>query len=145
MIALTELMASFAIGSSLHIFILRHGEWDLALNKLTASAVVAPIAIALGLRFLSSSYRPGSYHEMWSLYKDSLTLVATTTLGIYTSMLVYRAFFHRLNRFPGPFLGRLSNFYIAARALWTHQEYSVLQSLHKKYGDVVRIGMSLWR
>lgn len=49
-------------------------------------------------------------------------------------MLANIAFFHRLSRFPGPFLARLGNFYIMARVLRTHQEYSVLQSLHNKYG-----------
>lgn len=32
-------------------------------------------------------------------------------MGLFGSMLVYRAFFHRLGRFPGPFAARLSNLY----------------------------------
>lgn len=32
-------------------------------------------------------------------------------VGLYGSMLLYRAFFHRLGRFPGPFAARLSNIY----------------------------------
>lgn len=32
-------------------------------------------------------------------------------LGLYGSILVYRALFHRLCRFPGPFPARLSNLY----------------------------------
>ncbi|KAK7966263.1 cytochrome P450 [Apiospora aurea] len=31
--------------------------------------------------------------------------------GLYGSMLVYRAFFHRIGHFPGPFAARLSNLY----------------------------------
>jgi hypothetical protein len=31
--------------------------------------------------------------------------------SLYGSILVYRAFFHRLNHFPGPFAARLSNLY----------------------------------
>jgi hypothetical protein len=35
-------------------------------------------------------------------------------LGIYLNMLCYRAFWHRLSGFSGPFLARLSNFYVTA-------------------------------
>jgi hypothetical protein len=36
---------------------------------------------------------------------------AAFLVGLYGSMLVYRAFFHRLGHFPGPFAARLSNLY----------------------------------
>lgn len=64
-------------------------------------------------------------------------------LGLGSSILVYRAFFHRLHRFPGPFPAKLSRFYAmkhAAEALKANEE---VQKLHEIYGDFVRVGMPL--
>ncbi|KAK7738105.1 hypothetical protein SLS63_002438 [Diaporthe eres] len=61
---------------------------------------------------------------------------------MFLSIVVYRVGFHRLNRFPGPLLARVSNFYIAGVAFRRHKEYFELDKLHQKYGDVVRIGPS---
>ncbi|KAJ5758202.1 Cytochrome P450 [Penicillium nucicola] len=55
-------------------------------------------------------------------------------------MLVYRAFLHRLSRFPGPFLARLSNFYVTALSGKKLQLCDEIQKLHQQYGDYVRIG-----
>ncbi|KUI60512.1 Tryprostatin B 6-hydroxylase [Cytospora mali] len=130
-----EVILSFLFGVSLHVFVLRHGEWDSAVTELLATAGAAPLALSLVLLYRTEA-------DWWSAMKTSSSLVATVIFGIYLSMLVYRAAFHRLNRFPGPFLARLSNFYFAVVTFKKHQEYIDLDNLHKKYGDVVRIGAS---
>lgn len=60
--------------------------------------------------------------------------------GLYTSMTIYRVFFHRLGRFPGPFMARVSKtgygFYMARNS----QYHVELLKLHRKYGDIVRLG-----
>ncbi|KAI8653830.1 hypothetical protein LRP88_00428 [Fusarium phalaenopsidis] len=61
-------------------------------------------------------------------------------VGLASSILIYRAFFHRLHRFPGPFPAKLSRFYAmknAAKALKANEE---VQKLHEIYGDFVRVG-----
>ncbi|KAH6876594.1 cytochrome P450, partial [Thelonectria olida] len=61
-------------------------------------------------------------------------------LGLVGSILTYRALFHRLRRFPGPFPAKLSRFYAmknAAKSLRANEE---IQKLHEKYGDFVRVG-----
>lgn len=121
------------LGASLHVLALRKGEWDLTVFKILTTAAAAPLAIALcqislqGVTLSSALWR-------------SCYLVGSVTVGMYLSMVVYRVGFHRLNRFPGPFLARISNFYITGVAFRRHQEYSELEKLHKQYGDVVRIG-----
>jgi hypothetical protein len=68
-------------------------------------------------------------------------LCAAFLAGSWTSVLIYRAFFHRLGRFPGPFAARLSQFYHS----WSVRrldQYRWLDDLHKTYGPVVRIGES---
>ncbi|KAG8163285.1 hypothetical protein KVR01_006582 [Diaporthe batatas] len=123
------------LGVALHLLALRKGEWDLAVFKMLAAAAVGPFALAVwqtalhGVTFSSALHR--SYY-----------LGGTLISGIYLSMTVYRLWFHRLRRFPGPFLARISSFYITGVVFKGHQEYLELDRLHKKYGEVVRIGPS---
>lgn len=139
MLAATELLASLALGATIHLLLLRRGEWDLAKLPLVATALAATALLGLGLGFLSDGPHP---HRWWLAARYALALAGTAATGLYTSMLAYRVSpFHRLHRFPGPLAARLSNFYVAGRALWTKQEFRVLQGLHEKYGDVVRIGV----
>lgn len=60
--------------------------------------------------------------------------------GLFGSMLVYRAWFHRLRRFPGPLGARLSRFYRVLRDARRLQAHLEDQRLHEKYGDFVRVG-----
>lgn len=121
------------LGVALHVLALRNGEWDLSVFKILTAVVTAPFALTLcqislhGMAFSSA---------LW----ESCYLVGSVISGIYLSMAVYRIGFHRLNRFPGPFLARLSNFYFTGVAFRRHQEYFELEKLHRQYGDVVRIG-----
>ena len=122
------------LGVALHVFVLRKGEWDLAVFKLLTAAAVSPFVLAAwqttlhGMTLSSALWR--SYH-----------LIGILIFGIYLSMAVYRVGFHRLNRFPGPFLARISSFYITRVVFKRHQEYLELDKLHRQYGDVVRIGL----
>ena len=61
--------------------------------------------------------------------------------GLYTSLLAYRSLFHPLNKFPGPFGARISNFWLSAH-LKDGNAYQTVQQLHEKYGDFVRVGSS---
>ncbi|OBS15711.1 hypothetical protein FPOA_13494 [Fusarium poae] len=68
-------------------------------------------------------------------------LVATTyNVSLTASILVYRAFFHRLRSFPGPFMTKLSRFDTLRKVAKTTRGCEDIQGLHKKYGNVVRIG-----
>jgi hypothetical protein len=64
-------------------------------------------------------------------------------VGLASSILVYRGFFHRLHRFPGPFLAKLTRFYAMKKAAKNLQAMKDIQSLHAAYGDFVRVGMSV--
>lgn len=129
---------ALATGAALHIFLFRFGEWDLATIKLiktfAASQVLAAIALILGF--------PGYYASPLTALSVASKLAFTLLFGVYASMLIYRVFFHRLGRFPGPFLARLSNFYIVSLAGKNMQEYKEVEKLHEKYGDFVRTGKS---
>ena len=61
--------------------------------------------------------------------------------GLYTSLLIYRAFLHPLNKFPGAFGARISSFWFMTQ-LKDRDVYRQLQRLHDKHGDFVRVGPS---
>lgn len=60
--------------------------------------------------------------------------------GLYLSMLLYRAYFHRLCNYPGPFLAKLTNFYVTLRSIKKMHLFEEIQNLHLQYGDYVRVG-----
>ena len=63
-------------------------------------------------------------------------------IGLYTSLLFYRIFFHPLNRFPGPILARVSNLWFSSQCLNADAHKQVLK-LHREYNtDFLRIGSS---
>jgi hypothetical protein len=62
-------------------------------------------------------------------------------LGLFASLAIYRLYFHRLHRFPGPWVARLSRWYAVERAASSGLQYHLeLQKLHQRYGDFVRTG-----
>ncbi|GKU12713.1 unnamed protein product [Fusarium langsethiae] len=68
-------------------------------------------------------------------------LVATTyNVSLTASILVYRAFFHRLRSFPGPFKAKLSRFYSLLKVAKTTRGCEDIQRLHAQYGNIVRTG-----
>ncbi|KAL5042261.1 hypothetical protein BDW71DRAFT_200739 [Aspergillus fruticulosus] len=89
------------------------------------------------------------FHTISFLFCLTLTVISTTAiqlitgyvLGLLSSIGLYRAFFHRLNSFPGPFLARTTKLW----HLWksrSSQNHFLLAELQKQYGDFVRTGPS---
>lgn len=59
--------------------------------------------------------------------------------GLYTSLVLYRAFLNPLNAYAGPWMARITSFYFPLR-IRKRQMYKKLEQLHGKYGYFVRIG-----
>lgn len=99
------------------------------------------VVIAVHWALLGHFYRFDEY-TLWEANQRAFMLVGFTLASLATNILVYRAFFHRLRHFPGPFGAKLSKFW----ALWQVIEskaryYQVTQRLHEEYGDYVRTGI----
>lgn len=61
-------------------------------------------------------------------------------VSLITSIVIYRLSpWHPLARYPGPLLCRISKLYWAILTQ-NGRQYEMLGELHKKYGDIVRIG-----
>lgn len=128
-----ELAASFAVGAGLHQAFLRHGEWDNYSFRLIVGAATVETLLSLFVHeYFSKSPVDSIQHALhWTL---------AAIAGVYVSMVLYRAFFHRLRHFPGPFAARLSTFYMTYLSGRRGQVYEDVRALHNKYGDYVRVG-----
>lgn len=134
----------FVIGVLLHQFLFRYGEWDLSAKRIITRfclAYAATIsAIMSGPVFTSMTIYPIETVGFTEAMKISTVLFSSLIVGIYSSMMIYRSFFHRLHRFPGPFLARFTNLYITFK-IWNKMHlHEDVRKLHEKYGDVVRVG-----
>ncbi|KAF9871302.1 cytochrome p450 [Colletotrichum karsti] len=135
---------SFTIGVLLHIFVFRHGEWDLSAQRLITSFSLTFVA-AVGVVMAAPMLKPLVGRQIHSpplldAFKAVGMQFATLVGGICTSMMIYRGFFHRLNRFPGPFLAKFSNLYVTFK-IWNRMHlHEDVRKLHEKYGGIVRVG-----
>ncbi|PWY70995.1 benzoate 4-monooxygenase cytochrome P450 [Aspergillus heteromorphus CBS 117.55] len=129
--------AAFCIGVALHVFVFRIGEWDLAATRVLAAFASAALLVVVVVKTLLLDSPDSS---LWTALRvvswPSVCLVA----GVETSMLVYRAFFHRLHHFPGPFWARLSSIYSTLLSAKDLHMYEEVEKLHNTYGDFVRVG-----
>ncbi|KAI8652091.1 hypothetical protein NCS56_01425900 [Fusarium sp. Ph1] len=128
----------FLFGVILHVAFFCRGEWDIYTNKI----VVAWLGTLAASTFLIAQSDEHENDSHWEAFTIALKHCSTLVAGTICSILIYRAVFHRLNVFPGPFKARLSNLYVTALGLKNRHLYKEVQELHKKYGDVVRIGPS---
>lgn len=129
--------SALLIGAASHQLFFRFGEWDLYAAQLIFALILANVGGTAALVHESPDLGTLAALRLVS------TLVFTTVAGIFSSMLVYRAFFHRLNRFPGPFMARLSNLYVTSLSISKFRLFEEVQQLHRQYGDIVRIGKTL--
>lgn len=129
---------AFLTGVVLHQAVFIHGEWDEETAKIISVVALSNIVAPIGVTYF--------FPEQYSILSAVALIASLTALiiaGVFTSVAVYRLFFHRLNRFPGPILARLSNFYptyLAAKHLRLCDE---VEKLHARYGDIVRLGTFL--
>ncbi len=122
--------ATLGVASHLGYFI--HGEHHMQTTKITALFIITPLVlfVAISRHIVDNSYMEAA----------KITGVGTgcyfTTLS--TSILIYRAFFHPLRNFPGPFRARLSK---VVHVLWiakSSKNYLLQGKLFEKYGEFVR-------
>lgn len=67
-------------------------------------------------------------------------LSTSFNLAVFLSIGVYRSSFHRLRRFPGPPLAKVSRFYSAYKASRGLKYFKQVGEWNEQYGDFIRTG-----
>ncbi|KAF2807450.1 cytochrome P450 [Mytilinidion resinicola] len=75
---------------------------------------------------------------VYSFANHVLIVNAGLTILYNSSIVLYRVFFHPLNQYPGPILCKITRF-ASSWHVMTRDSHEWQISLHKKYGDVVRL------
>ena len=124
---------SAGLGVLSHLIYFIHGEHHESAPTLALLCVIVPALLFTG--------------QVVYMNVDANKAALTTTVlymsyfsALWTSMIVYRVFFHRLNKFPGPFPAKVSKLYHTALVIRTMDNYLLLDRWHQKYGAFVRTG-----
>ncbi|KAI5810775.1 cytochrome P450 [Pyronema omphalodes] len=81
-----------------------------------------------------------SHYPLQLSILKSISLASTFITTLTISILLHRAFFHRLRHYPGPFWARITKFYAVRKAWISPRSYEQTAELHAKYGPIVRVG-----
>lgn len=124
----TTLGAAATLGVSVHHFMFKHGEWHLKVPHIVLSHGTAFLVVYMFCSWF------GLEETAW------LHLYTTYLLSLFTSIAIYRTFFHRIRHIPGPRLAALTKLW----HVWQSRNsvnYLVMQRMHVQYGELVRTGM----
>ncbi|KAF1992980.1 putative benzoate 4-monooxygenase cytochrome P450 [Amniculicola lignicola CBS 123094] len=119
-----------AVGFFSHIYYYRYGEHHMQ----------APLLFWMHISVFLMLFYWRSLHQ----HKLQGGIEAASIFGTYlsvlgTSIAVYRVFFHRLRKFPGPPLASVSKLWHTSQC-FNGQNHLLLDRLYKKYGNFVRTG-----
>lgn len=127
-----QCITSATLGLLSHIFIFIEGEYHL-LAPLLFRLYISLAALLLLIQTVVHAYnvRPAAI--------ASACVVGSYATALFGSMAIYRVFLHRLRRFPGPPLAKLSKLWHVVMVMDAKQ-YLFLDGLRERYGDYVRTG-----
>jgi cytochrome P450 len=124
------LTASLAAGTGAHLLYFIHGEHHDSGPRLAA---LIPITWTAVFTILCR-------RAAWlQAALDTTMLLLSFAVGLISSILVYRLVFHPLRAIPGPIFAKATKFWHSIK-LSNLQNQKLLESLHERYGDIVRIG-----
>lgn len=121
------------LGLTTH-YVLSHGEPDYQMYLYILFWMFSYVS----LTYLLVS--TGSVGTMGQALENTTSAYTVYFATIFTSMFLYRAFFHRLRHYPGPFMARITKFYNVTLAIPKLRYYEQVEKIHEKYGNYVRLG-----
>jgi tryprostatin B 6-hydroxylase len=128
------LLTATAAGASTHLGYFIKGEHHLyGVRYIQTLCLFFVIAVALDVRLFQKAVS--------TALAEASQLIICFLGGLYSSLLIYRAFFHPLNQFPGPWGNKLGNLWFSAQ-LGKADAYKKMLALHAEYGPFVRVGSS---
>lgn len=129
--SIQPVLLPIVLGVATHLAVFIRGEWHMQapfLFKLYALVYVGSFAV---LRCFPASFN--------NFYLTTNTFFLYYMSGLFSSICIYRRYFHRLRHFPGPPLAGITKFWHVWQCR-TGQNYLVIEKLRKKYGPVIRTG-----
>ena len=120
-----SLWIAIAAGIASHACIFIHNEWHVQAPTLFKlySSICFILVILQGLR-------------------TSFLVVSCYAIALFSSMTLYRLFFHPLRKFPGPPLASVTKFWHVYNCL-DSKNHILLDRLYHKYGPLIRTGKLL--
>ena len=138
MLLTTQMCLSGIAGITSHLGFFIKGE-----HHIQAPKIFRFYLILAGLAFLIEACDEGKSVKTAVLAATSL--ISCYGVALFGSMVTYRVFFHRLRKFHGPPLAKVSKFWNVVKASKS-TNFRLMEDLHNRYGDFVRTGMEkrLW-
>ncbi|KAF2841053.1 cytochrome P450 monooxygenase-like protein [Patellaria atrata CBS 101060] len=125
---------SSAFGVLAHIGLFIHGEWHMR----TKPIVFGHITLLCSIWWILVTKVSPSGGTGWQLHTTGL-MFASYLAGLFSSMTIYRLFFHRLRHFPGPKLAAVTKFWQIFHNR-NSTNYLLMTRIHEEYGSFVRTG-----
>ncbi|KAH8797552.1 cytochrome P450 monooxygenase-like protein [Hyaloscypha sp. PMI_1271] len=123
-----------ALGVASHLGYFIHGEHHMQATRIAAFFIIAPVLLFI------VTLRDTDGHSYSKAGKITAVGTASYFTALSTSILIYRAFFHPLRRFPGPFSAKLSKITHVLRIAKDSKNYLLNEQMFDKYGEFVRTG-----
>jgi cytochrome P450 family 628 len=124
------------LGAATHQLYFRRGEHAAPSPYYALTTLLAPVILVVVYKFgLDVDTR-------WSLVYASM-LYTSFLAGLFSSLTIYRLYFHPLHGYPGPPWASLSQFWFMWQLRERVNSAWFLEKLHQQYGEYVRIGPNM--
>jgi hypothetical protein len=120
------------LGLTSHIFFKSYNDVDRLVGKGFVPYVCSQIGLWICLSIQNSDIHSSAIFVIFA------NLSFFTSL--FTSISIYRLFFHPLRSFPGPGFARLTSWWGVTKIALGANKYQLHHELHNRYGNIVRIG-----
>ncbi|RFU79485.1 cytochrome p450 [Trichoderma arundinaceum] len=124
-------------GVATHLLYFKRGEHHLDGHRYVLAAIASFLVLAVLGR--SPVFLDTTGTDWESAISLSTKLHGCFFLGLYSSLITYRLFFHPLNKFPGPVGARISTFWFSYH-IRSLDAWRKIAALHDQYGPYVRVG-----
>jgi tryprostatin B 6-hydroxylase len=124
---------SVGLGVVSHLTYFIHGEHHNSAPTLAVLCGIVPVLLYIGQVFYMDT-------QISQAARNTATIYISYFAGLWTSIIIYRVFFHRLNGFPGPFMAKVSKLWHVYQVIPKSDNRLVIDRLHKTYGPFVRTG-----
>ena len=130
--ALSKVSVAAALGVCSHHGFYIRGEWHMQAPTILRFYVTLSLLVLL----IELSYGAGSVHQR---FYTAFFIITAHFTAICLSIAIYRKYFHRLRRFPGPWMAGVSKIWHVYQCR-NSQNHLLLDGLYRKYGAFVRTG-----